>query len=270
MLGDLHVHTNISDGSFSTEEVIRMAKKKGITHIAITNHDTMRGLEEAVELGNQIGVKVIPGIEISAYDFENNRRVHLLGYNFKLDGLNINQLCYPTLIKRNIKSEEQVSKLLYEGYEIDLIYLRTISRISKIIYKQHIMDALVKKHYTDSIYSDLYRRLFKNNGVCAGEIKYVDVYDAVEAIQKDGGVAVLAHPAQFNSFDIIPKLIEKGIWGIEINHHSNSKEDQMRILEIANKYNLQLTGGSDFHGKYSEKPIDLGDITTPSKVLNYL
>ena len=73
---DLHIHTDISDGSLSTEEVIKNAKEKGLTHIAITNHDTVKGLKEAVELGKKYNIVVIPGVEISAYDYKRNRKVH--------------------------------------------------------------------------------------------------------------------------------------------------------------------------------------------------
>ena len=73
---DLHIHSTMSDGSCSIEEVIQLAKEKGLTHIAITNHDTVKGLKEAIELGKKYGVEVIPGVEISAYDYKRNRKVH--------------------------------------------------------------------------------------------------------------------------------------------------------------------------------------------------
>ena len=76
---DLHVHTEMSDSSFTIEQVLELAKEKGLTHIAITNHDTVKGLKESVELGKEYGITVIPGIEISAYDYKRNRKVHLLG-----------------------------------------------------------------------------------------------------------------------------------------------------------------------------------------------
>ena len=79
---DLHIHTTISDSSLSTKDTLLLAKERGLTHVAITNHDTVVGLQEAIELGRQIGVHVIPGIEISAYDFKRQKKTHILGYNF--------------------------------------------------------------------------------------------------------------------------------------------------------------------------------------------
>lgn len=270
MKGDLHVHTNISDSSYSIEETLNMAKENGVTHIGITNHDTVRGLKEAIELGKNIGIKVIPGIEISAYDFKNNRKVHVLGYDFDLKGENIRKICDPLLKRRDENSRRQINALLNNGYELDLDYIKEQSKLSEVVYKQHIMAALIKNNYTDTIYSNLYRKLFKNKGICAMDMQYIDVFEAMKAIQDDGGLVVLAHPGQSNSYDIIPSLVAKGLDGIEINHHSHSEEDIKKVTEFNKKYSLILTGGTDFHGQYGEKAMNLGDIICPKETLSIL
>jgi len=267
MRGDLHVHTSISDGSLNTEETLKLAKKNGVTHLGIVNHDTVKGLKEAIELGNKIGIKVIPGIEISAYDYLNDRKVHILGYNFNLKAENIKSLCKPLLEERNENSIWQYKRLLDEGYDIDFELLKEKSKDSEVIYKQHLMSCLVENHYTDEIYSELYRRLFKNGGVCARDIEYVSAFDAVDAIKKDGGLAVLAHPGQLKSYDIIPQLFSKGLDGIEIIHPSHSEKDMKRIKQIADFNGLILTGGSDFHGAYSESKTDIGELESPEAYL---
>lgn len=267
MKGDLHVHTDISDSSYNIEQTLAMAKENGVTHIGIVNHDTVRGLSEAIDMGKEVGVKVIPGIEISAYDFKNKRKVHILGYNFNLEAKHIRKLCDPLLEKRDANSEWQIKTLINEGYDIDLNYIEEKSKNSQIVYKQHIMSALIKNHYTDNIYSDLYKRLFKNSGICANDITYIDVFDALKAIKDDGGMAILAHPGQLNSYDIILDLVANGLDGIEINHHSHSEEDIKIISDIAGVYGLILTGGSDFHGEYGELQIKIGDIESPTEFL---
>ena len=203
MKGDLHVHTSISDSSFTTEETLKMAKENNVTHIGIVNHDTVRGLKDAIKMGEKLGIRVIPGIEISAYDYKNNRKVHMLGYNL--------------LKRRNENSKWQIRKIIEAGYDLDIKFIREKSEDSNIIYKQHIMQALIEKNYTDKIYSDLYQKLFKNNGICAKDIEYIDVFEALKAIKKDNGVAVLAHPGQLNSYEIIPELVKEGLDGIELN-----------------------------------------------------
>ena len=267
MKGDLHIHTDISDGSYNIEEILKMAKQNQLTHVAITNHDTVKGLFNAVKLGEKYNIKVIPGIEISAYDFENNRKVHILGYDFNLTGDNITKLCAPTLKERDENSRWQVKTLIENGFDIDIKAVEEKSKNSTAIYKQHIMNVLIEKDYTNEIYSDLYRRVFKNNGICAKDIKYVDAVDVVQAIKKDGGYAVLAHPGQLNSYDMIPKLVEYGLDGIEVNHHDHTDEDKKKIIKYADEYKLFLTGGTDFHGKYGSTDIKLGDITSPESVL---
>jgi len=267
MKGDLHVHTSISDGSLNLEETLLLAKRNGVTHLGIVNHDTVKGLKEAIELGNEIGIKVIPGIEISAFDYKNNKKVHILGYNFNLDAENINRLCKPIITQRNANSLWQYKTLLDEGYDIDFELLKEKSKDSEVIYKQHLMSCLIETHYTDKIYSELYRRLFKNGGVCDKDIEYVSAFDAVESIKKDGGLAVLAHPGQLNSYEIIPQLLKKGLDGIESIHPSHSEEDIKRINQIADFSGLILTGGSDFHGAYGEGKIDIGDLESPEEFL---
>lgn len=268
MKGDLHVHTNISDSSYGIRETLNMAKKNKVTHIGIVNHDTVKGLKEAVEIGKNMGIKVIPGVEISAYDYRNNKKVHILGYNFDLDGENIKKICDPMLKRRDENSRWQIKTLLENDYELDLDYITEKTKTSEIIYKQHIMKALIKSKYTDTIYSDLYKKLFKNGGICARDIEYVDVLDAVRAIKSDGGIAVLAHPGHMNSYDVIPELVAEKLDGIEINHHGHSEEDIKKIREFSERYNLFLTGGTDFHGEYGEKPINIGDIECPEETLN--
>lgn len=268
MKGDLHVHTDISDSSYNLIETLEMAKANDVTHIGIVNHDTVRGLKEAIDMGKRMGIKVIPGIEISSYDFTNNRKVHILGYNFNLEGRNIRKLCDPLLERRNENSRRQMETLIKFGYKLDTDYINEKCRNSRVLYKQHIMMGMIKAGYTHKIYSDLYRELFKNGGICDYDIEYVDALSAVQAIKDDGGLAVLAHPGQLNSYSIIPNLIKKGLDGIERYHHSHTEKDIDRVKEICKRYDLIQTGGTDFHGEYGEKNIMIGQIESPIEYLD--
>lgn len=271
MKGDLHIHSTISDGSYTFKEIIDMASERRLTHISFTNHDTVEGIKEAQEYGKLKGVEVIPGIEISAYDFKRKRKVHILGYNFNPEAPNIKKLCSPLLEKRNENSLWQAKTLIEHGYNIDSFYLNEKCRESGVLYKQHIMQALIKEGYTDKIYSPLYRKLFKNNGICDRDITYIDAFDAVRAVKEDKGIAVLAHPGQLNSYEIAEELICYGLDGIELNHPSHTQEDLIKIKNIAEKYVLILTGGSDFHGRYGEElNIKPGDYKCPVQTLKLL
>lgn len=267
MRADFHVHTDISDGSLGLRETIQVAKENGVTHMAITNHDTVKGLKEAVKEGDRKGIIIIPGIEISAYDFVNKKKVHILGYNFELEGKNIRKLCDPILERRNENSICQIDILKINGYKINTQNILRKSVNSEVIYKQHIMAELIEKGYTDEIYSDLYKKLFKKGGICSGDIEYVDVFEAVKAIKADNGIAVLAHPGQLDSYGIIDELVAQGLDGIELNHMDHTEEDVTKIKEYSDKYGLILTGGSDFHGEYGSS-IKIGEITAPNEYIS--
>lgn len=266
---DLHVHTDISDGSLTTEEVIKNAKEKGLTHIAITNHDTAKGLKEAIELGKKYDIVVIPGIEISTYDYKRNRRVHLLGYGIDLDGKHITNLCEKLLKDRNEMTLKQVQIIKSLGYDISEEEVKFYGKNSGVSYKQHIMQVMIDKGYIKEIYAPLYKELFKNNGPCEMEIKYIDVFDAIDAIIKDNGLPVIAHPGQMNSYELVKELADKGLFGIEKYHVSHSLDDYEKVDELSRLYNLVVTGGSDFHGSYA-KNRSLGDFTTPSESIEIM
>lgn len=267
MKADFHVHTDISDSSLGLKETIQIAKENCVTHMAVTNHDTVRGLREAINEGDKEDIIIIPGIEISAYDFINKKKVHILGYNFELEGKNITKLCNPILEKRNENSIWQIERLKDNGYKINMLNVLKRSRNSKVIYKQHIMAELIDTSYTHITYSNLYRKLFKNGGICSRDIQYVDVFQAVKAIKADKGIAVLAHPGQLDSYSIIDKLVDAGLDGIELNHMDHTEEDIKKIKEYSSKYNLILTGGSDFHGEYG-KSIKVGEIACPNEYIH--
>lgn len=265
MKADLHVHTNISDGSMSIQEVVNEALLNGVTHLGITNHDAVRELKEAIEVGIRAHINIIPGIEISACDFSSGRKIHILGYNFNLEAENIRKLCDPVLDRRHKNSIWQIEQLINLGYKINVDDIYARAEKSKVIYKQHIMAELIDKKYTDGIYSSLYKKLFKGDGVCAKDIEYVDACEAVKAIKMDGGIAVLAHPGQLNSYPYIEKLVEAGLNGIELFHQDHNDEDHMKIKTYCSKYKLITTGGSDFHGSYGSE-IRVGEITSDNEI----
>ncbi|MEG0471782.1 MAG: PHP domain-containing protein [Solibacillus sp.] len=269
MLADLHVHSNYSDGSNTVEEIMDMAREKGVTLIGLVDHDTIRGIEHARLAGKERGITVIPAIEISAYNFKRNRKVHILGYGFQKEAKHIQQLCEPLLQRRHANSLWQIEQLQMNGY--DIAYEDVVKHASPggIIYKQHIMACLTTAHFTTLAYKKLYKELFKGDGICARDIEYVDAIEAVRSIKGDGGLAVLAHPGQLNSFDMIHELVQNGLDGIERNHFDHSEEDMKKVEEYAEEYGLFLTGGSDFHGEFG-KAIQIGEITCPAEAVQQL
>ena len=269
MKTDLHVHSHYSDGSSSVTDLIQMASKNGLTHLSLVDHDTIRGIGPAQIAGKEHGITVIPGIEISAYDFLRNRKVHILGYMFDEEATNIQQLCGPLLKRRHENSLWQIEQLQKNNYDIRFEDVARKAMMSGVIYKQHIMHCLLDHHFETPLYKELYQTVFKGVGICARDIEYVDAVEAVKAIKADNGFAVLAHPGQLDSFDLIPELVKNGLDGIERDHLDHSVEDRKRVDHYANEYSLFKTGGTDFHGDYGTR-IEVGDILSPTQFLDQL
>lgn len=247
---DFHVHSTMSDGSDTFEQVLAQARERGIERLAFTNHDTTAGLAEARELGERMGVQVVGGIEVSAYDFERGRKVHVLGLGLEEGAPALAALCGPVLERRNANTHWQLDRLVEAGYAVDVERALERGRASTCLYKQHLMAALTDEPFTSEGYRTLYRSLFKNGGICDRDIDYVDARDAVQAIVEDGGLAVLAHPGQLDSYDLLPHLVACGLGGVERFHPDHGPADRERCAALAEEHGLVCTGGSDYHGRF--------------------
>lgn len=265
---DLHVHSHYSDGSDSVEDVLRRARASGVEAISFVDHDTVAGWPEIKELAAEFGIQAIPGIEISAYDFKRNRKVHILGYQYNPEAINIKPLCNMLLKKRHRHSLLQIEQIQAAGFGLDAEAVIASALPSRTVYKQHIMKGLTDADYSSQEYRQLYKSLFKGQGPASGDIDYIDAFEAVKAIKADGGLAVVAHPGQLDSYDLIPELIRAGLGGIERNHLDHSIEDHLKVEMLAEAYSLVMTGGTDYHGAFGV-PIEVGSIISPVAVNSF-
>ena len=262
MKADLHIHSTFSDGSDGIDKIISMGMDKGLDLIAITDHDT---LEHSIISPPCDGMRVIMGIEISAFSNKSNAKAHVLGYGVAKPQI-VTDLTRPILERRNRNSEKQADILIRLGYRIEMEKLKRAG--GKFLYKQHIMDWLVTTGQVPDMYGEFYYSTFKNGGACDFSIDYVDAIEAVSAIKEAGGFAVLAHPGQQKNYSLIADLASVGLDGLEVNHRANNDEDMEIIRDFAGRYRLFLTGGSDYHGKYASRPINLGDILADESGVN--
>lgn len=270
MSADLHCHTKLSDGSVGLEDLIAIAKKSGIDTIAITDHDCLAGTVRGKIIGERQGINVIPGVELSCYDNSNNKKIHILCYlpdnPDRLEGL-----CRRTSMAR--KRAAQVMALKVAGrFPVSAELIMKQAAGSTNLYKQHIMRALMDAGYTTTIYGELYNALFAresaSNVLCP--MKYPDVFEVLEEVQNAGGIAVLAHPGVYDNFDVIDRLVEEGLDGIEVWHPRHDEITTERAFHMAKQYKLLMTGGSDFHGMYNSRPVTLGTCGTPQDHLDKL
>lgn len=259
MKADLHIHSTHSDGSQSRTWLLEQAQLAGVTHMAFTEHDTTLDADQAVTLGEAYGITVFRALEISAFDFGVGKKAHILGYNFQTT-THIEALCRPTLLKRHANAVRQIEILQSLGYAITLEEILQYTP-TNIIYKQFILDYLVKTGQSDSHFGEIYQNIFKNGGPCDFGITYVDAAKAVRAIHADGGVSCLAHAGQQQNFAIVPSLVQAGMQAIERNHPANSASDVAQIDALAQQFDLYQSGGSDYHGRYEKRNTVVGQFT---------
>jgi predicted metal-dependent phosphoesterase TrpH len=249
----------------SVPHLLRFAKALGLQAVSITDHDTMAGQEEAIEEGKKQGLRIISGVEISAYNPDTERKAHILGYKVR-DMAGLSRECRPWLLARHEKNLESVDRLAAAGFLLTREDVLAYAARDGTLYRQHIMHALVDRCYAPTIFGPLYTRLFGPGGLALTKARYIDAEEAVRLVRDCGGLAVLAHPFQYDSMDLFPRLVELGLAGIEYKHHTQTPERQEAVIEAARRYALFLTGGSDFHGFYSEKTPPPGsmDVELPA------
>lgn len=268
MPGDLHTHTNFSDGSSDIELLPKLAARAGLTHLAVSDHDTTLSAEYAYGHPVVQGVRMIPAVELTGFDVARGRRVHLLCYWPKLTPA-LKEFCALMAARRNAATEKSMEELeaLYPQFCRE--EAKAFSRRSGVTYKTHLIRLLFEYGYTDGIYKELYRELF---GAGRGRVLHDPVYEPVQAVLElargTGGVVVLAHPSVYSSMELAAQLAAQGaIDGVEIDHPRNTTQDKAALHELARQYGLIVTGGTDFHGMHMSKPTPLGAMTTRDEML---
>lgn len=271
MPGDLHCHTRLSDGSMGIDDIILLAKKQGVDTLAITDHDCLAGNVRAKLIGERHGIRVIPGVELSATDSKRNQRAHILCYLSdspdRLEGL----------CRRNLIARKRAGQLMMltaaSRLPVTPEFIIKCASGSTNVYKQHIMHALMELGLTPTIYGDLYEELFLGENRITVNGKFPEPAEIIDAIHDAGGIAVLAHPVLFNNYELLDELIPLGLDGIEVWHPSCSEEDILFLKEKAKKHDLLMTGGSDFHGMYGNGKTSVGAATVPDEnveaLINY-
>lgn len=245
---DLHTHSTCSDGTLSPSEVVKLAKEKGLSAIALTDHDTVDGLYEAIETGRQIGIEVITGIEFSvAADTE----MHLLGLDFSMDCPEIRAILDEMIIQRDKRNYKVIELLAKLGIHItiDEIHSEATSRVTG---RSQIAKVMLKKGYVSSI-REAFDRYLAFGRPAFVERSTLSPEDAIEIIHKSGGKAFLAHLNQTGKsdgelYEMLGRLKKCGLDGIEGYYTEYTDEMNFRYRKMAEDIGLLLSGGSDFHG----------------------
>ncbi|AZR72619.1 phosphatase [Anoxybacter fermentans] len=263
---DLHLHTTASDGTYTPTEIVDEAKKLGLTAIAITDHDNMNGVEEALKRGKEIGLEVVPGIELNT-DYE-EKEIHILGYYLNYSSKEVHDILDELINSRVNRAQKMVEKLNQMGINISYERVKEIA-VGGAIGRPHIAKALIEAGYAED-WSEAFDRFIGRDCPAYVPRTKLTPFAAIKLILNAGGVPVLAHPGLNNLDEIIPGLIEAGLMGIEVYHFEHTGEDKVHYLKMAQKNNLIITGGSDCHGPGSKSGARLGQVKLPEQFLTEL
>lgn len=262
----MHVHSNLSDGTHSPEEVVDLAQEAGLKTIALTDHDNIDGIDRAMDEGRRTNVEVIAGIEFTCE--VPKAEIHILGYfidqrNPELTSvLNVIQ---EDRVRRIYKITEKLKSL---GVELKPEEVLALSG-KKAPGRPHVARALIKRGAVGS-FKEAFRRYLDFRAPAYVSHYKLSPAEAIKLIRQVKGVAVFAHPAVSNCDEIIPELIGEGLRGLEVYYTGHSPQQTKHYLSLARKYGLLITGGSDFHGLDSGREVKLGALTIPDELVEKL
>ncbi|HEY9771386.1 MAG TPA: PHP domain-containing protein [Coleofasciculaceae cyanobacterium] len=245
---ELHTHTTYSDGILTPQQLVARAAKAGVKALAITDHDTLYGWDEAIAAAKLYNLEIVPGVELSTV--HHGRSLHILGYYPRRELL-ADPLA-KRLAGRKRRAKQMLENLAQMGYPLKLEQLDANMALGR----PHLASAMVRAGYVNSS-QDAFERFLAEDRPAYVHYEKFSIQEGIGLISDCGGVPVWAHPYLFRGGkveEILPELVAAGLMGIEVYHphHGNNKVNRLR--ELCQKYNLLMTGGTDYHGYDLEHP----------------
>jgi len=279
---DLHSHSTASDGTLTPTQLMQAASRGGLVGIALTDHDTGNGLKEAGAEARRLGLRFVPGVEISA-DYDIPGAVHILGHFIDPDAPGLLDMSRLLLEARNARNPRIIARLNEVGCRITMEQVEAIARENVpadqpvVIGRPHIARALLNAGCVSTI-KQAFNVYLGEGGSAYFPKERLTPRQSIECIHNAGGLATLAHPTQLkvdrpHTQTIISFLAEAGLDGLEIWHADHTPKDSEFFMELARRYDLAPTGGSDFHG-HNKADIALGrgrnNVRVPVEILDNL
>lgn len=267
---DLHVHSNCSDGTFTPSQLVAYALEKGLQAIALTDHDTTEGIEQAQAAAQNTSLQVIPGIELSTAYL--GRDIHILGLNIDPENTYFQEKIKAFQQEREDRNRTMISRMQKEGLHITWQDMAD-NFPDSVWTRAHFARFLADTGQVHTL-AEAFNRFLGDHAPCFVPRNKVTPFEAVEMIHQGKGKAVLAHPLLYHLTEeqldeLVQALVQSGLDGIEAIYSNNTGLDEVRMRQMAKKYGIFITGGSDFHG--SNKPaIDLGKGRGNLKIPAYL
>jgi len=262
-LADLHAHTCFSDGLFTPEQLVERARWLNLAAVAVTDHDTVAGLERALVAGRRHGIEVVPGVEMSCG--ADGVDVHILGYYLDFADRDLLAFFDKLFAAREQRARTMVEKLRAHGVAVDW---PDVARAAggAAVGRPHVAQALVEVRAVPSL-EEAFRRWIGYDSPAYVPKYRLSPEEAVGFIKEHRGVAVVAHPGIYRRESAHLLTIAAGVDGIEAWHPDHTPDDTDRMIELARKNRLLLTGGSDCHGGRKKGKVYLGEVTVPYKYL---
>lgn len=262
---DLHTHSTASDGTLTPADLVRQASRRGLTILALTDHDTTSGLAEAISTGEVLGVRVIPGIELST-DVRAGE-VHMLGYGIDPGSEPLQEALTRYRQARLERAERIIARLRELGVDLPEGSVKA-SAGDASVGRPHIARAMIAAGYVQSVSEAFDRYLGNDKPAYIASERKPTPSEAIRLILAAGGLPVHAHPFTFECFpESLPELVEAGLAGIEVYYAEYSPERREMLALIAAEHGLLATGGSDYHGEKFKERRDLGSVELPTMAL---
>lgn len=266
MAADLHIHSSASDGSYTPEQIVDMARSLGIRTISIADHDSVEGVERALNYGLRENVKVIPAVELSSESEVGD--FHFIGYFIDHKNISLQRHLVELREKRLVRAEKIVGKLTNFSIDLDFDQILADSQGGSVG-RVHLARELIRKGYAQSTEDAFARYLSKESRFYVP--KFIsEPEEVISILIRANSVPVLAHPGLLGSDGKIRFLAEKGVRGIEVYHPKHDPWLTSRYAQIAEELGLVKTGGSDFHGSGSRDNEKLGSVLIPDQLVEEL
>lgn len=264
---DLHIHSHFSDGSLSPAEILDRAEKADLSVISLTDHDTVAGLDEMMEVARHSDVEVIPGVELSCQ--VRGGRYHILGYyiDWEQPALDNKLKYYQEERAERVRGMVQV---LRDEFDTDLDFETIKSYAGRsLIGKPHVAKAMADHGLVSTVGEAFEEYLGEDMLLDEVPKERMGVTEAIRAIEDVGGIPVLAHPVHYEDNLDVRQFANLGVEGLEVYYSGHSNEDTRRYYELARELDLLITGGSDFHGDVKPN-VSLGDLRLPESFMEAL
>ena len=261
---DLHIHTTESDGKYPPGEIVARAARAGVRLMAICDHDTVNGIDSALQAANKVtGLTLIPGVEVST-DVPAGE-VHILGYFIDYRGTELSGILSDMRNSRIERARKMIEKLTHFGIRLDWPRVREIAGTGTVG-RPHVAQAMLEKGYITSI-KDAFVRYIGRGGPAYVEWEKLTPAMAVALIVRSHGLPVLAHPLTASDPEaLVAELVPAGLCGIEAFYNDNSSEQIDSALKLARRHNILTTGGSDYHGLDENAETPIGGAPVPDWV----